>query len=782
MQQHNPMLDLALSYAAKGIPVFPARPANEEVVDPSTGEVREYNVKSPYTVAGLREATTTPRIIERWWKDWPAAVPAIPTGRASGFWVLDLDKSDTKDGIAMLAQLEAEHGTLPATRTVETPSGGRHLLFSLPPDREVRNRGKFKPGADTRGDGGYVLAPGSVLADGRSYRLTNPDAPIADAPEWLLDLVVRRNLPAAPIDGVQPSSSYVQAVVEAEISALESTTQGRNQAANDAAFALGTLVGAGALDRGEAERRLLAACQFNGYIAKDGASAARATIRSGLDAGQRHPRQVPEEMSAEEGKRLAANLIGMDSGQQVALVALGRHLASKLVHIQQEPSVAPMVGENEPQVPPMHPDPFDPSSAGGLLRDLSLWITETAIIPVPELSLAASLGLLAGLFGDKALGPTGTGVNLYMTTILDTAGGKGHPPKAIRRVSDALGAMGVVSNGDHTSYAAFERTIRRSNTRSVTVVMDEFGITLQDVNNKYNRSASASIRKFLLAIYDQANSVFDGRTYASADAKGDDEPIVGPALTVLGMTTAQTFFEGLTEASISDGFLNRFVFMTSSTERKAIRPPRLDFRVDIPDQVLSGLSHATGVMEELVAGRDQGKAATNKWRVPFVGGEQGEAYQLWGDIFLWQHDERWVGDKRDIRARAAENTLRLATLRSISSYASRPAISVGDIKWAWAVVYSSIMLVQRSIETHMVASQAEALRRAVLEALEGAGGTGVAWSTLLRRRGVKGADMRQVKEALEWLIETREIVDMKARPRVGTGSVFVLNNAQKGDG
>ena len=770
------MLELALAYAAKGIPVFPARPANEEVVDPATGEVREYNVKSPYTVAGLREATTTERIIRRWWQDWPQAVPAIPTGRASGFWVLDLDKGENKDGIAMLAELEQENTPLPTTRTVETPSGGRHLLFSLPADREVRNRGKFKPGADTRGDGGYVLAPGSVLVDGRQYVCTNPEAPIADAPEWLLDMVVRKALPA-PVDGVQPSSGYVQAVVEAEISALESTTQGRNQALNDAAFALGTLVGAGALDRGEAERRLLAAAQFNGYVAKDGAGQARSTIASGLTSGMRHPRQVPEEMSAEEGARLAANLIGMDSGQQVALVQLGRHLASKLVNVPVEPSMQPMVADGEPPAPPMHPDPFDPSAAGGLLRELALWITETAIIPVPELSLAASLGLLAGLFGDKALGPTGTGVNLYMTTILDTAGGKGHPPKAIRRVSDALGAMGVVSNGDHTSYAAFERTLRKSNTKSVTVVMDEFGITLQDVNNKYNRSASASIRKFLLAIYDQANSSFDGRTYASADAKGDEEPILGPALTVLGMTTAQTFFDGLTEASISDGFLNRFIFMTTSTERKDIKPPKLDFRVDIPEDVLRGLSHATGMLEELVATREATKAATNKWRVPFVGGEQGEAYQLWGDIFLWQHDPAWTGEKRDIRARAAENTLRLATLRAISSYASRPAISVGDIKWAWGVVWRSIMYVQEGVATHMVASQAEGLRRAVLEALSDAGSKGLPYSKLLSRRGVRGSETRQIEEALKWLVEADEIVDLKGKSRPGRGSVFALNNA-----
>jgi hypothetical protein len=272
--------------------------------------------------------------------------------------------------------------------------------------------------------------------------------------------------------------------------------------------------------------------------------------------------------------------------------------------------------------------------------------------------------------------------------------------------------------------------------------------------------------------------VFDGRTYASADAKGDDEPIIGPALTVLGMTTNQTFFDGLTEASISDGFLNRFIFMTSSTEKKDIRPPRLDFRVEIPENVLRGLTDAMQTMEDLKATREVGKAATNKWRVPFVGDEQGAAYALWGDIFMWQHDPCWVGDKRDIRARAAENTLRLATLRAISSYAGRPAISESDIRWAWSVVYRSIMLVQQSIDTYMVASQAEALRRSVLDALDDAGTAGVPWSVLLRKRGVKGAEMRHIEEALRWLQETVEIVDLKSKSRPGRGSVFVRTNAK----
>jgi hypothetical protein len=41
-----------------------------------------------------------------------------------------------------------------------------------------------------------------------------------------------------------------------------------------------------------------------------------------------------------------------------------------------------------PPAPPMHPDPFAPASAGGLLAEIATWITSTAIIPVAELGRA----------------------------------------------------------------------------------------------------------------------------------------------------------------------------------------------------------------------------------------------------------------------------------------------------------------------------------------------------------------------------------------------------------
>ena len=151
------MLKAALTYARHGVPVFPCRPTN----------------KAPYTQHGFKDATTDEATIIAWWKLWPEALIGMPTGWASGVWVLDVD---FPAGPASLANLEAQIGPLPRTLEQVTGSGGRHMFFAMVEGVEIKNSAsKIGPNLDVRGVGGYVIVAPSLPSPGNRYQWSLPD-------------------------------------------------------------------------------------------------------------------------------------------------------------------------------------------------------------------------------------------------------------------------------------------------------------------------------------------------------------------------------------------------------------------------------------------------------------------------------------------------------------------------------------------------------------------------------------------------------------------------------
>src|SRR5262249_22877411 len=181
--QPNPRLVAALDYAERDWDVFPAPP----------GEKKSY--KSAEHSGGAKWGKTRdPKQIKKDFRKWPDANVGIPTGADNGIWVLETDtpKGHNVDGEASLRALEEKHGPLPETLMAESPSGSRHRYFKRPDAVTITNStSSIGPGIDVRGEGGMVIAPPSARDDG-AYRWLN-DNPIADAPQWLINLAVGKN-------------------------------------------------------------------------------------------------------------------------------------------------------------------------------------------------------------------------------------------------------------------------------------------------------------------------------------------------------------------------------------------------------------------------------------------------------------------------------------------------------------------------------------------------------------------------------------------------------------
>ena len=159
----------ARALAAKSIRIFPCRPGT----------------KFPAFKGAFYNSSCSQEQIDAWWDHDDYNIGLCP--EQNGWAVIDVDKKG--DGEATLVALEKEHGRLPVTLTVRTPSGGRHLYFrgSLPASQGASGLG---PGLDTRGRGSFVLGPPSSLPTG-DYTL-DVNAPIAPLPTWTLQTLRRR--------------------------------------------------------------------------------------------------------------------------------------------------------------------------------------------------------------------------------------------------------------------------------------------------------------------------------------------------------------------------------------------------------------------------------------------------------------------------------------------------------------------------------------------------------------------------------------------------------------
>lgn len=241
---------------------------------------------------GLHDATTDPEIIDSWWRRWPSANVGVVTGRPSGLIVIDVDPRH--GGRDSMRQLVAEHGPLPWGPRVWTGSGGWHLLFSSEGHNVHNSVNRVGPGIDVRADGGYVIAPPSLHASGHRYSWTC-DGKLPPLPTWLARLVdppqATRELSREPIPISVAIDRWAEAALRGEIERVRTAPEGvRNHTLNRAAFSLGQIAGAGALDADVVESHLSNAARSAGL----GEREAALTIRSGLSAGMARPRGPAE--------------------------------------------------------------------------------------------------------------------------------------------------------------------------------------------------------------------------------------------------------------------------------------------------------------------------------------------------------------------------------------------------------------------------------------------------------------------------------------------------------
>jgi hypothetical protein len=273
----NALLTAALEYAEQGFLVFPCSES-----------------KTPLTEHGFQDASDDAKQISAWWAKHPRALVGVAV--PEGMIVVDVDPRN--GGAATYRALQTANGgssAFPRTWRVQTAGGGSHRWYAVDP--ELRLRGKLGDGIDVkRAEKGYVIAPPSTTSAGAYTWEWRGE--IADAPEWMVDLL-RRPEPQerATEDRTPPSifpfmdgTAYGEKALANELARLGDANPGeRNDALNRAAYSLGQLIAGGELKEEPVREALTAAAADIGLEEEE----AEKTLASGILAGLLEPRTAP---------------------------------------------------------------------------------------------------------------------------------------------------------------------------------------------------------------------------------------------------------------------------------------------------------------------------------------------------------------------------------------------------------------------------------------------------------------------------------------------------------
>jgi hypothetical protein len=291
----NALLNAALAYAARGIPVYPVHwphptPGGASLTcSCPRGPACDRPAKHPLVRHGINDASIDPAQLGRWWRHWPHANVGLATGVV--FDALDVDGPA---GLAALRQLAPMVELRRPGPLVRTGGGGWHYWFA--PTGLGNRPPRSLDHVDWRGIGGAVLAPPSRHANGEHYRwlVSLDQASLPEVPAALRALLdpdpPSTTRPARTVGPAATGHPYGHRVLAAELAALGRATPGRrNHTLNQTAFKVYRYVAGGVLNDKDVTTAFTAAALAIGL---DPAEIGR-TLASARTAGLANPRGLP---------------------------------------------------------------------------------------------------------------------------------------------------------------------------------------------------------------------------------------------------------------------------------------------------------------------------------------------------------------------------------------------------------------------------------------------------------------------------------------------------------
>ncbi len=316
--------------------------------------------------------------------------------------------------------------------------------------------------------------------------------------------------------------------------------------------------------------------------------------------------------------------------------------------------------------------PADLLDVPGLVGDITRWITRTGRKPQPVLALGAALAIVGTAAGRKFAGPTRSATHLYVLALAPTGAGKNHPLDQIMRTMTVT----MPRELGPSAFMSYSAVVKRLDRHPVVLcAMDEFGSFLAKINNRKNSSGhEQAISGVLRTAWGCSFSSMTTPEYASDPSR----VIHSPALTIYGASTHEEFYRSLQGADIHNGFLNRFLIL-STRIRPDEQEPDLD-PYNLPDEIKAGIDQIFYAGNPLATATAHNTCAdAPQIMIPWKSPSAQEVYRaLCREVQGREAEDSFL-------ARTSEMAIRLATIAALGESSESPAVSEANMRWGAAL-------------------------------------------------------------------------------------------------
>jgi hypothetical protein len=322
----------------------------------------------------------------------------------------------------------------------------------------------------------------------------------------------------------------------------------------------------------------------------------------------------------------------------------------------------------------------------GLVREIAAAIYNFAPRPVPEIAVAASIGLLSGICG-RCYNISGTGLNQYTLLLAKTGRGK----EAMNGgISKLLGSISHVVKDASMFYGpskiASQQALLKhiaNKSKSFVSIMGEFPDVLKKMLNESRNTNQQDVKSEMLNLYNKSGKgdVLGEMIYSDKDK--NTKAVTAPAFSILGEGTPEKYYELLTEATILEGFASRF----NVIEYLGPRPPLNENhqKALVPDRLQEQLGQLCAYSLQLNSSNNVINIDCDADAKEYL-----DKFNVMCDRYINDENSNISGASAELWNRGHIKALKLSGLLAVGTNYINPKVSLEQAKWAVRLIKSNI--------------------------------------------------------------------------------------------